>query len=633
MCVMDSCWNVAVLRTGAFLRQNVQMHSMTQAVRLLVNNVWPVLLALGLSACAVSPEVRQAADHIAGTAPSSVLTCPRARPDRCAQPSDLMSLAEDAADNRRHYLRLMEYGDESLLARLHLIRSARSSIDIQAYIFRADSSARWLLDELQAAARRGVRVRLLLDQFGASGDFLYLMDQALTHQNLSIAFYNPIWNEFKTSFGDMLGNLACCFRNFNRRMHNKLFVVDDRIAIIGGRNIADAYFDLDPDYTFVDRGALVVGPVVSEMAGSFLHYWKSDISVPLHQLDDVAEYLAEKGVPDLPGWQVEPRLQDLVERLQARETLEERLMQHLHAAADIQYFADHPGKPGPHDQPAWEDITTAIHDVIVSAESSVLIQSPYLIMSDLGRETFRKLVRKNPDMRVRVSTNSLAATDNIPTYAYLHKKKRLWVKDLGFEVFEFQPYPADRAEFVPRHELLVRDQENGYHSVPPEDRAPNPTRPQPGPRLALHGKSFVIDGDIAMIGSHNFDPRSEDFNTEAGLIIRDAVIAKELERNILKAMDPDNAWVLAPKPRVPLLSAVNGVVESLSSSLPTLDLWPFKRVHAYELKTGFQPVPMDHPDFYKRYELRGRYPEVTLPTFKLQTSLFSAFFGFLAPIL
>ena len=622
-----------LLRSGGDLRQNVWVYRVMPSPKRLLARISTGLLVLMVAACAVSPEVRQAADRFASQAPSTELTCPPSRTDRCARPSALIEQAQHSFADGLHYLRLMERGDESLLARLHLIRAARSRIDLQSYIFRSEASSRWMMDELQKAARRGVRVRILLDQFGASDDFLYLMDQALAHENLSIAFYNPVWNEFKTSLGDMVGNLACCFRNFNRRMHNKLFLVDDRIALIGGRNIADAYFDLDPDYVFVDRGALVMGPILADMSESFEHYWTSDISVPLHRLDDVSEHLAEKGVPARRHWAGEARLADLEAQLQDAADLDRQLMQQLRAVADIEFFADHPGKPGPHDQPAWEDITAAIHAVILSADSSVLIQSPYLVMSDLGRRTFGQLVRNNPDMRVRVSTNSLAATDNMPTYAYLHKKKRLWVKRLGFEIHEFRPYPADMEEFVPRYPLLVRDRASGYHSVPPEERMENPAEPRPGPRLALHGKSLVIDGEIAMIGSHNFDPRSEDFNTEAGLIIRDPVIAKSLEANILKAMDPDNSWVLAPKPEVPVLSALNGMMESISSSLPTLDLWPFKRVHAYGLKPGHTPVSIHHPQFHNRYELLGRYPQVITPTLKIQASLFSAFFGFLAPIL
>ena len=182
-----------------------------------------VLSLLSLGACAsLSPSQRDHAAAIAAAARSHQVDCDRA--DRCAQPSALRALAgealaESTPSTPRHYALILDRGEDALLSRVNLIRSATRSIDLQTYIFDHDDSARLVLDELIAAARRGVKVRLLIDQLSAISDLDILGALAGVHANFEVRIYNPTFGKAKLNYFDYAASVACCFRRFNQRMH------------------------------------------------------------------------------------------------------------------------------------------------------------------------------------------------------------------------------------------------------------------------------------------------------------------------------------------------------------------------------------------------------------------------------
>ena len=208
--------------------------------------------------------------------------------------------AESAPGAPRHYALILDHGQDALLARINLIRSARTSIDLQTYIFDKDDSARLVLDELLAAARRGVKVRVLIDQLSAIADLQILAALSGAHQNFSIRIYNPSFGKAKLNYLDYAGSVLCCFRRFNQRMHTKLLLVDDRIGISGGRNYQDDYFDWDAEYNFRDRDVLVAGPEAAAMAANFQAFWEARRSVPAERLNDVGRTLLREGGPAMP---------------------------------------------------------------------------------------------------------------------------------------------------------------------------------------------------------------------------------------------------------------------------------------------------------------------------------------------
>ncbi len=235
----------------------------------------PVLLAL--AGCGLNRQLARQADAIVAAARPDTLTCTRA--DHCAIDSPYRQLvaAARAADTPAapvHYVNVLERGEDSLLLRIHLIRAASTSIDIQTFIWAEDDAGWLMLDELIAAARRGVHVRVLADQLFSLDDVEWLARIARAHANLDFRLYNPTFDKAVTQPLEFAAGVLCCFSKFNQRMHNKLLLVDGEIGIAGGRNYEDRYFDWDDEFDYRDRDVLVLGPQTGrEMQASFDQFW------------------------------------------------------------------------------------------------------------------------------------------------------------------------------------------------------------------------------------------------------------------------------------------------------------------------------------------------------------------------
>lgn len=559
----------------------------------------------------------------------SGLTCFPREIDRCAQGSPLLELGRaDLRDGTQH-VSLIEYGEDALKLRIHLVRSAQRFIEVQNFILRHDSSGELFLNELLAAARRGVKIRLLLDQMFTFSDLEYLVLLSLEHRNFEIRFYNPTFNKAKMSKSDWLSGMACCFRRVNQRMHNKLMVVDDTVGLTGGRNIADRYFDLDTNYEFKDRDVLVYGPVARDMRESFDWFWEYRKSIPVQHLRDVANELLNGGNYDFKPYHIPERLQRILNPIDDYQQLMRLFVDTAFAVERIEYFSDKPRKAEFSEDSSKQDITAELHQVLSSAATSVVIQSPYMVLSKKARSLFKKLRKSNPDIELVFSTNSLASTDADTVYAHTYKHKKHYVKTLGFHMYEFKPFPVGAPQFFPRWSELIEEKEQGISSksvVSGDDS----TIEMPAPRSGLHAKSFVVDGQIAMIGSHNFDPRSEGFNTENGLVIWDKKFAQTLEDLIRRDIQPQNSWAVALKPDP---NEVSGAIESVSRTLPVFDLWPYHSTTLYEMTAdGHQAVP-GTPEFYQNYYSVGRFPDVIRTRRQVTIMFLSSFFGFLAPVL
>jgi phosphatidylserine/phosphatidylglycerophosphate/cardiolipin synthase-like enzyme len=582
-----------------------------------------------LPACSLSPKKVVAVDYRVSENRSTVLDCPPGRDDRCATDSPLLSLGRAAVRDRLHYVTLLEYGEEALLLRLHLIRAARNSIELQNFILRRDDSGELILNELLRAARRGVKVRLLLDQMFSFSDAEYLVQLTMAHENFEIRFYNPSFYKAEMAKHDWVSAVACCFRRFNQRMHNKLFVADDLVGVVGGRNMADRYFDFDTNYEFKDRDVAVFGPSIAAMRESFEWFWGHPKTIPVQHLRDVAEELLSSppGPPQpyLPPQRFAPLLESIVDPVDMRI----RFVEPALPIRRLQYFSDPPRKqasPGGYSQP---DITQQLYEVIFSARQSVVIQSPYMVLSRRAQDLFEELRRRHPDIELIFSTNSLASTDADTVYAHTHKQKKRYVGRLGFHLYELKPYPVDAPQFFPRWPQLIEEKKRGISSrstVSGDDS----TIPMPAPRVGLHSKSFVVDSRIAMIGSHNFDPRSEGFNTENGIIIWDEVFARRLERLIRRDIEPHNSWIVAMRPKGEQeRTAIETDPENLTEFMP----WFYGSTSVYELAPGKEPRTPDSPEFYRHYYSVGSFPEVIRTRRQINVLFLGSFFGFLEPIL
>jgi phosphatidylserine/phosphatidylglycerophosphate/cardiolipin synthase-like enzyme len=220
-----------------------------------------------LAGCAVDPVHARRAAATASAAQDHVVNCTHA--DACAIASPYAQLVERTRADHVHYVNLLDHGEDALLLRIHLLRAARSSIDIQTFIFAEDDAGYLVLDELVAAARRGVKVRVLVDQLFSLGNSQLLAALARAHVNFELRVYNPTFHKASTQPLEFAAGVLCCFAHFNHRMHNKLLLVDGMVGIAGGRNYENRYFDWDDEFDYRDRDVLVAGPVGAAMQASF----------------------------------------------------------------------------------------------------------------------------------------------------------------------------------------------------------------------------------------------------------------------------------------------------------------------------------------------------------------------------
>ena len=581
----------------------------------------------------VQPDLKEAVDKKIAGQRSVEVDCEASRDPFCAIQSPLLYLGSiDVLKNQQHAA-LLDIGVDSLKARLHLIRAARHSIQFQNFLFRRDQTGGLIMHELVQAAKRGVQVRILFDQLFTVSESDYLAGLVLEHHNFQVRLYNPLFNKAKTNRYRMFGGVACCFTKTNQRMHSKLLVIDDVVAMTGGRNIADRYFDFDTDYNFKDREVLVYGRVASEMRASFDRFWKSEMTVETGHLRDVAPLIAADESLQLARFEVSERLEPILRDIEDRQLMHELFVEKAHHVDKIDYVFDLPHDGGTYNE-SRATITDGLHKALAAAEYSVVIQSPYLVLSKRSRKLFRILRKEHPDIEFLFSTNSLAATDAFSAYAFTYKHKKHYINALGFNVFEFRPYPLDAAEFIPRMPELILEKKQGVSSGRIPAVGPNPTLERPGPRTGLHAKSFVIDGFVSMVGSHNLDPRGEGFNTENGVIIYDRDFAEELEGSIRRDIQPGNSWVAAMKPRgLPVLGGINGAFESVSRSLPIFDIWPYRSTTLYELIPDAEPLPSGAEGFYQNYRPVGSFPEVISKKRRTQVIMVASFLGFITPVL
>ena len=343
----------------------------------------------------------------------------------------------------------------------------------------------------------------------------------------------------------------------------------------------------------------------------------------------------------LPSRPYSERMHALALMVQDGSKVMEALSVYLNQVGYIGFYADLPEK---HEEEASSRAraSNAVYQIISDAQHTVMLQTPYLVMSRMARQTFRGIQKRPNPVRVWVSTNSLASTDAFPVYALSHKYKRLYLKELGFRIYEFKPFPetafmrvGQSIGWMDKQELEATDMPTlfGYAGyADPDDAEPVPLRKQ-GMRVGLHAKSMVVDDRLAVIGSHNFDPRSDDYNTESMLVIDDAAFAGRLSASIRQDMRLENAWIIAPRESMPALADFNYTMGKLSEQLPVFDIWPWPYATSYQLKPECPAVTYDDPRFAACSTPVGDFPEVNMSMKAIYTRIITAFGAGLEPIL
>lgn len=418
---------------------------------------------------------------------------------------------------------VLEDGDGSMVARAWLSEYAEHSIDIQYFIFTADNVGLIAADYLVRAADRGVKVRILVDDIMVEADEQKLLTLD-SHENISIKIYNPGTNVGKT-IGDKLGNFATNFRGANQRMHNKTYTVDGKVVITGGRNIADEYFDYDHEYNFRDRDVLLIGGVTKQIQESFELFWNSSYVVNVKSLIDTTQYnytetnrfdnLHQYACDSNNFWpQVREKIKHIPETFDMIQSTGK-----LQWVDNVEFISDLPGKNDGSKGLGGGGISTfQLIKLVSQAKDSIIIQSPYLITTEVGKQLFKEAVKRG--VKIKILTNSLASTDNLQAFSGYQRDREALLKT-GVRIFEFKPDAAIRFEI-----MTGALQKKMNHT----------------PIFGLHAKSMVIDGKITVIGTFNLDPRSANLNTECFTVIHSEKISSEVQQEMLIEIKPENAW-------------------------------------------------------------------------------------------
>jgi putative cardiolipin synthase len=522
---------------------------------------------------------------------------------------------------------ILDTGYDALLMRVHLIRNAKRSIDVQTFVWLDDEVGRLVMRELIAAAERGVKVRVITDHLGSERSVELGAHLAGRHPNFEVALYRPLGQRAEpNALRAMVQGLAG-FRNLNQRMHNKLMTFDGVVGITGGRNYDNQYYDHSTSMNFRDRDVMVVGPAATQMAGSFEEFWEYEKVMRLAELKDVARYREEHGGEGENREEMftyEGLFEDLQKEADDDALIAGMLSSGLSDVDYAEYIADRPGKSK---LMSWNDsgrMTERIRKTVLEARERLTIQSPYFVMNEQSKGLFKEMVKANPDLVTTVSTNSFESTDQLIPYAANLRLRRAYVKKLGLHVYEIKSQPGHMEEIFSRRELmLARYQERGGEHG--RDREPF---------ICIHAKSFVMDGETVFVGSFNLDPRSANLNTEVGLLIRDKEVARKVEDAIRKDMAPGNSYVVASKRPAGTASKLNILFQEVSDMLP-LDIWPIYDTTCFELKPGAEPVPPDDPDFHENYERVGSFPTEYEPLEKrrLETRFYKSIGGIITPLL
>lgn len=405
--------------------------------------------------------------------------------------------------------------NDAFAARMLLAAAARRSLDAQYYIWHADETGLMLLEALREAARRGVRVRLLVDDQNTKDTqdvFLALGGEP----NLEIRLYNPFAQRKMRAAGYLTD-----FERLNRRMHNKSFTADNQAAVVGGRNIGNEYFAAGHEVPFIDLDVLALGAAVPQVSAEFDLYWNSASaypSVPLlgappadaaAALD--ARFAAARASPEAQAYieavRTAPLVRDLLDRSLALEWTNARLVR------------DDPAKTL--DREARTDVLL-LTQLLAGAEgpkSSFDLVSPYFVPGERGTAALTALAQRG--VRVRVLTNSLTGTDVAVVHSG-YAKRRCALARAGVKLYELKPSPGVAAKR--KHD----DDDKG------------------GSKASLHAKTFAADGERIFVGSFNFDPRSALLNTEMGLVVSSPALARQLRRVFDEAV-PANAYEVRPR--------------------------------------------------------------------------------------
>ena len=458
----------------------------------------------------------------------SAANYPKVRSEALLEPETTTFGRRFAADARanggKSGFRIINVGVDGFLARLEMINAAERTLDLQYYIFRGDESGTVITDALKRAADRGVRVRVLVDD----GETVAGDEQILTltgHAAVEIRVFNPWAYRGHNAF---LRDTEYLLRHsrLDYRMHNKLFIADGVAALIGGRNIGDQYFQIDPDSQFADDDVFVGGPLVRQLSATFDEFWNSTLAIPSEAL---ARRRADSPAPRFRGRKNAPAPKAASAGLNFREKLAagEPLAGIMTSRSPLiwahaQVVCDSPDKKR---LVAGARAGSLMYEPVANAarhtQTELLMVTPYFVPT---KEEVRLLEERLRDgVRIRVLTNSLESTPDLSAHSgYMHYRTPLLRE--GVEFHEVRALPGNTRGSGESARLARKG------------------------NYGLHAKLFVFDREQLFIGSMNFDRRSRHLNTEIGLIIADSDLSKQAAARFEAMTQEENSYAVALRP-------------------------------------------------------------------------------------
>ena len=398
-------------------------------------------------------------------------------------------------------------GRNAFTSRVFLADAAEKTLDVQYFIWSKDTIGQMLASHIVQAAERGVRVRFLLDDMNFK-DRDSAAAAVAAHPNIEVRIINPHRHR-----KHRIAEFGINFNRLNKRMHNKILVMDNAAVIVGGRNIANEYFGLSDKYNNRDLDIIAVGPIVREISKTFDEFWNTPASVPIEALvnetHDIEDFQRQMTLvrQQLAKRDDYPYPLDMDVKV-IRSQLNEIKKKFVWAPGRVIYdtIESLRGNPG---TTVWGELT----EEFANAQKEVLIESAYFVVKDSGIELARAMT--NRGTRLRVLTNSLASNNVLAAQAG-HSKKRKKLLEAGVELYEFRP-----------DAMAVLD------SVGPYGKDAITT---------LHTKALVIDDEKAFVGSYNLDPRSADINSEIGILVESRVFARQVKDFLNEGVRLENAY-------------------------------------------------------------------------------------------
>ncbi len=412
-------------------------------------------------------------------------------------------------------------GIDAFVARLTLARKAQQTLDLKYFTWHGDQTGKLLAGAVVEAAERGVKVRMLLDDMGTAADDrrMLILD---SHPNIEVRLFNPVGLRSARLLGFLLD-----FKRVNRRMHNKSFIVDNRVAIMGGRNIGDEYYGAASEMNFADFDVIAKGPVVSAVVDAFALYWNSAPAVPITQVSrkKVTDADLRLGMEELRAqretMEQTPYAQAMRSNRLATATLDD--LPFLMGKAMV--VTDNPEKIANRPDDDSTHLLPQLRGVVAAMQKELIMLSPYFIPGKKGVKWFSDLAKRG--VKARVISNSIGSND-VALVHTAYAKYRKPLIECGVEIYEMKSAPSKEDD----------KSESGSHSFSLTGSS----------KAGLHAKTFVFDRRWVFVGSLNLDPRSMNLNTEIGMIVDCPELAEQMIQH-LETRLPETSWRVESTPK------------------------------------------------------------------------------------